>query len=112
MQLLRKYRIKPVLITVKNPQANAICERSHQTIGRILRTNLHSHPPANLAQANQIVDNALDTVMHVTRCSVTAALDTSAGTQLFNRDIIMDIPLIADLNNRKISIHTDSYVEK
>ena len=97
VQLLGQYGIKPVHTNVKNPQANAICERAHQTIGDILHTTLQSYPPANLAQANQIVDNALVTAMYAPRCAVTVALNTSAGALVSNRDMIMDIPLIADL---------------
>ena len=32
------YNIKPKVITTPNPQANAIIERVHQTIGNVLRT--------------------------------------------------------------------------
>ena len=97
VNLLEQYGIKPVPTNVKNPQANAIYQSAHQTIGDILCTNLHSHPPANLAQANQIVDNALATAMHAPSCAVTVTLNTSAGALVSNRDMIMDIPLIADL---------------
>jgi hypothetical protein len=39
----------------------------HLTVGNILRTLLHGHPPHNEEQAKDIVDNALGTAMHVMR---------------------------------------------
>ena len=50
--------------TVKNPQANSICERMHQTVGDILRVMCHTHPPENINTANQMIDNALATASH------------------------------------------------
>ncbi len=37
--LLKDYGIKRKPITVRNPEANAICERVHQVIGNIIRTS-------------------------------------------------------------------------
>ena len=44
-----------------------------------------------------MIDNALATASHALRCSVSATLQTSPGTLIFNRYMIMDIPLIANL---------------
>ena len=44
-ELLELCQIKDVPTTSKNPQANAICERMHQTVGNILRTLLYSNLP-------------------------------------------------------------------
>ena len=35
--------IHDVTTTVKNPQANVICERMHQTMTNRLRTHFHTH---------------------------------------------------------------------
>ena len=43
--------IKDVTTTVKNPQANAICERLHQSISNSLRVMFKAHPPINEFQA-------------------------------------------------------------
>jgi hypothetical protein len=43
--LLEGCRIKDVPTPSKNPQANAICERMHQTVGNVLWTLLHGQPP-------------------------------------------------------------------
>lgn len=45
---LQAHGIKDVPITVKNPQANAVVERLHQTMANVLRTFLHSPPAANV----------------------------------------------------------------
>ena len=96
-ELLAQMGIVSVPTTVKNPQANAICERMHQTVGDILRVTLHTSPPNNINTANQMMDNALATAMHALRCAVNATLQTSPGALVFNRDMVMDIPLIANL---------------
>ena len=50
-----------------NPQANAMCEKMHQTVENMLRTLLYSHPPRIVADAADLVDQALGTTMHVMR---------------------------------------------
>ena len=57
----------------------------------------HTHPPENINTANQMIDNAFATASHALRCSVSATLQTSPGALIFNRDMIMHIPLIANL---------------
>jgi hypothetical protein len=69
-EILDRLDIKPCPITVKNPRSNAICERMHQTVANVLRVLLHAHPPQNVADADQLVDNSLATAVHVTRCAV------------------------------------------
>ena len=79
--------IEDISSTSKNPQANEICERMHQTVGNILRTLLHRHPPSNEEQAKDIVDNALGTAMHVMRSATTRTLNNiSPGSLAFHRD--------------------------
>jgi len=69
----------------------------HQTIGNTLRTFVFTNPPNNAEEANQLNDNALATAMHATRCSVNAKLQNSPGSIVFNRDMFIDVPLIADV---------------
>ena len=47
-QFLDKCNVKDVPTTSRNPQANSICERIHQSVGNILRTLLHGDPPENV----------------------------------------------------------------
>jgi hypothetical protein len=89
--------VKDVPTSVKNPESNAICERMHQTAANVLRTLLHTHPPQNALQAGALIDSALATTMHATRASVHRALRTTPGALVFQRDMFLNIPLIANL---------------
>ena len=89
--------IKDVPTTVKNPQSNAICERMHQTAANVLRTLLHTNPPQNALQASALIDSALATTMHATRASIHRTLRTTPGALVFQRDMFLNIPLIANL---------------
>jgi hypothetical protein len=80
----------------KNPQSNAICKRMHQTVGNVLRTLLHGEPPQNIANAKEFVDEALSIAMHAMRAGIHSTLDSSPGSLVFNRDMFLNIPLIAD----------------
>ena len=68
--LLVQMGIKNICTAFWNPQSNAICEHMHQSIGDILRVVLHTNPPQNMNDANQVMDNALATAMYATRCAV------------------------------------------
>ena len=70
----------------------------HQTIGDILRVVLHTNPPQNMDDANQVMDNTLATSMHATRCVVSAPSWTTPGALVYGRDMIMDVLLIANLS--------------
>lgn len=97
-RMLEKAKTRDRPTTSRNPQANAICERMHQTVGNILRTLLHGHEVADDATAQEIVDNALATAQHVTRCAASRSLGSQApGALAFGRDMFLNIPLIADL---------------
>ena len=100
--------IKDVATTKKNPQANAVCERMHQTVTNILRPLLHAHFPQTAQAANDIVDTALATASYASRASLHRTLNISPGALVFHRDMLLNIPLLADLalirNNRQILI--------
>jgi hypothetical protein len=82
--------INLVPTTVKNPQANAICERVYQTIGDTLRTMLLIHPPNDILDANESIDSDLVTTMHATRTSSNRSLINNSTVQellpAFHRD--------------------------
>jgi hypothetical protein len=85
-------------MTSKNPQANAICESMHQSVGNVLRTLLHCQPPQQLtvARAKDFIDKALATTMHAIRAGIHSTLGSSPGSLVFNRDMFLNIPLIAN----------------
>ena len=96
-QLLYDFGISDASTTAYNPQANSICERMHREVGNILRCLIHSSPPRTLADAKAQVDSALATTMHVLRTNVSQSTGNSPGALAFHRDMIMNIPLQADL---------------
>jgi hypothetical protein len=95
--LLQNCHIRDVCTTAKNPpQSNAVCERMHQTVGNVLRTLLHGNPPQNIANAEQYVDEALSIAMHAMRAGIHTTLGSSPGNLVFNQDMFLKVPLIAD----------------
>ena len=68
----------------------------HQTVGNVLRTLLHSEPPQNIADAKEFVDEALSIAMHAMRAGIHSTLGSSPGSLVFNRDMFLNIRLIAN----------------
>ena len=96
--MLARHQIIPHPISVKNPQANGICERMHQAVGNTLRAACHLNPPAGIYDANQLVDTALANAVFATRASLNSTIRASPGSLAFGRDMILDIPIVADWN--------------
>ena len=89
--------IKDMAMTIKNPQANAVCECMHQTNENILRPLSHAHFPQTAEAANDIIDTALATASYASRASLHHTLHVSPGALVFQRDMLLNIPLVADL---------------
>ena len=68
----------------------------HQTVGNILRTLLLEDPPITVIAANDLIDEALSIALHAMRTGVHTTLGSSPGSLVFNRDMCLNIPLIAD----------------
>ena len=105
---LQQHGITDAPTTSHNPQSNAICERMHQTVADVLRTTLNAQQPANHLQANAIIDNALAMAVYATRCAVSRSLGVSPGALVYQRDMLLDIPIMVDLlqlhNKRQVLI--------
>ena len=86
--------------TVKNPQANSVCERMHQTVANTLRTRLQN-VPLTLADAFAVIDDALAQAMHANRIAIHRTLEHSPGALAFRRDMLLDIPLIVDFERMR-----------
>jgi hypothetical protein len=95
-EFLQKFNVKDVPTTSRNPTANSVCKRMHQSVGNILRTMLHGNPPENVTKANELVDDALSTAQHAMRTSVHTTLGSSPGALVFSRDMFLNVPLLAD----------------
>ena len=89
--------IKDVTTTIKNPQANAICEQLHQSISNSLQTMLHRYPPNNIDQINDIMDTCFATAAYASKVAIHRTINLPPGALVFQRDMILNIPLITDL---------------
>lgn len=96
--LLKNMGIKRKPTTSNNPQANGIIEAVHKTVGQVLRTYMELKPPRNQEEVETLIESALATAMHACRCSAHLSLGGfSPGALTFGRDMLLDIPLIADI---------------
>ncbi len=91
--LCKSYGIKREPTTIKNSQANAICERIHQVLGTMMRTSeidmVESVEPADV---DTFTDNAAWAI-----CSTYhTVLKASPGAVIFGRDMLFNVPFIAD----------------
>jgi hypothetical protein len=87
------YGIKRNPTSVKNLQANAILEHIHCVLGNILRTSKLNM--AELVKASDIVVFLSDATWAI--CSTYhTVLKASPGAAIFGRDMLLDIPFIAD----------------
>jgi hypothetical protein len=80
---------------IKNPQANGILERLHQVLGQMLHT-------VELDMAKTVtpddVDVFLDNAAWAIRSTYHTVLKASPGAAIFGRDMLFDIPFIANWN--------------
>ena len=97
-ELLSQYGIKSKPTSVKNPQSNAACKRMHKTVADILRSIIKDDPPQRKRDAEQKIDNALSTCVHALCCAVNHTMKTSPGAIAFNRDMLMNVQLLSDLD--------------
>ena len=81
--------------SVKNPQANAILEQVHQVIMVMLRT-------AKIDKADSVdasdIDTFLTNVAWAIHSTYHTVLKASPGAAIFGRDMLFDIPFLADWN--------------
>jgi len=68
----------------------------HQTVGNIQRTLSHGEPPQNIKNAKDNVDEALSIAMRAMRVGVHSTMGSSPGNLVLNRDMFLNIPLVAD----------------
>ncbi len=91
--LCESYGITRKPTTVKNPQANCILECVHQVLGQMLCT-------AELDMANSVtpddIDVFLDNVAWAICSTYHTVLKASPGAAIFGRDMLFDIPFVAD----------------
>ncbi len=93
--LCETYGIKHKPTTIKNPQANATLEHLYQVLGQMLRiSKLNMAKTITPDDVNVFLDNAAWAI-----CSTYhTVLKASPGAAIFGRDMLFDIPFIADWN--------------
>jgi hypothetical protein len=91
--LRESYGIKHKPTMVKNPRANGMLEHVHQVLGQMLCTaELDMADSVTPDDANVFLDNAVWAI-----CSTYhTVLKASPGTAIFGRDMLFDIPFVAD----------------
>ncbi len=91
--LCKTYGIKGKPTSIKNPQANAILERIHAVFTNMLRTA--KLDMAELVNASNINIFLADAAWAI-RSTHHTVLKASPGAGIFRRDMLFDIPFIAD----------------
>jgi hypothetical protein len=105
--LCDSYGIKCKPGSIKNLQANAILERMHQVIMTMLHTT--ELDMANTVVPSDIADFLTDTTWAI--CSTYhTVLKASPGAAIFGRDMLFDIPFLADRN--KIGDHRQCQTDR
>jgi hypothetical protein len=78
---------------IKNLQANSICEHVHQVLGIMMRTSeLDMADSVEPADIDTFIDNSAWAI-----CSTYhTVLKAPPGAAIFGRDMLFDIPFVAD----------------
>jgi transposase InsO family protein len=95
-QMVRnEYGIKSKPITKRNPQANAIIERVHQTIGNIIRT---FQVQDNYLDEDDPWEGILAATMFAIRATYHTTLQATLSQLVFGRDAILNVQFEANWN--------------
>ena len=84
----KDYNIKLKKITTRNPQANAVLERAHQTIGNILRT--YDLSATSLSEV-EAWNGILASTMFAMRATVHTTTQYTPAQLVFGRDSVLNI---------------------
>ena len=91
--LCDSYSLKRKPTSIKNPQANAILERVHDVLMNMIRTS-------ELDMADSVAPSDIDAVLTdaawAIRSTYHTVLRATPGAAIFGRDMMFDIPFIAD----------------
>ena len=92
-QLCESYSLKRKPTTVKNPQANAILERMHAVLSDMIHT---ANVDMQETCTPEMIDDVITNVGWAIRSTHHTVLGSSPGAAIFGRDMLFDIPYIAD----------------
>ena len=91
--LVDSYGLKRKPTSIKNPQANAVLERIHAVVTSMMRTSGLDNSDAITPE---MINNFLVNVAWAIRSTYHTVLKTTPGAAVFGRDMLFDIPLLAD----------------
>ena len=91
--LVNDYGIRAKRITTRNPQANALLERIHQTIGNMIRTFQVQSTDIN---ENYPWTGILSATRFATRATVHTTTNATPMQLVFGRDVILNVKFNAD----------------
>ena len=86
--MVKKNNIKSVPTTVKNPQANPMVERMHQSISTMLAISIQENPPKNFEEASTLVQRKCMSTQFALRATVHSTLKYSPGELAFGRNML------------------------
>ena len=87
------YGVKKRPTTTRNPRANAILERSHQTLGNMLRT-FEIHKDKEITK--ETIKGMLSAIMFAMQATVHTTNQATPMQLVFGRDALMNIKFKAD----------------
>ena len=87
-QMLKKNNIQSIPTTVKNPQANPILERMHQTISTMIVISLKENPPTKFEEVSSLVERTCKAVQFAIRATTHSTLKFSPGELAFGCNIL------------------------
>ena len=90
-EMCSSYGVKAQPTTVKNPRSNSVAERSHLTMGDMLRTMEFNGPTWKLE-----VNDALQSVAWAIRSTINTMSGYTPGQLIFSKDMIMRVKIVAD----------------
>ena len=82
----------------------------HLVVGNSLRALTTMAPPEGIAGASQLVDTALANAMFAHRAAYNSAIQTTPGGLAFGHDMVVALPLLADLQN--IRAHRQQLIDR
>ena len=86
--MLMKNNIKSVPTSVKNPQANAIVERLHQTISTMIAISLQENPPTEVDTVSTLIHRKCMAAQFAYRATKHSVLNFSPGELAFGRNML------------------------
>lgn len=69
----------------------------HLTIENAIKVKLANDQPLTKEDAESLIDQCLATAMYATRVQTNRSLGVSPGSLVYQRDMFLDLPLIADI---------------